>query len=197
MSEETPNLATLKKLAMGEDSAPIAPETSGGGSDYTPPPRAPLPVTTRIPFEFTAQNGAIYRAKVEFTVPNATALIAIGRIKSMIAPGGISGDRTAAYYVEACAYLTATLTDSSLPSWWAPLTAQDFDPYSALYKEVNAYAARFLQGDSDDGGASGDPAAGQGDASAEPDPSVDRVERRVRPPSERSEVLVSHDERGD
>lgn len=185
----TPNLSELKQQVTGDK--PVA---QRGEPDFVPAPNLDkrLPREAFVKMECVGTCGSTYRANVFFKVPDAMDHVNIGKMKSILAPGGISGDALAAAIIDQICYLNVTIKDDSLPSWWAPLTATDFTPYSALYKEVAAYADRF-QRPSDDGRSGDvDPGEAAGDDVGEPAPNSGGVGRRVQPPAERSEILVSN-----
>jgi len=124
----------------------------------------------------------------EFTykVPTLADQIKIGAMKTAYLPMGSANDPTAAMLVEQICYLEITLTKK--PDWWKPMDFYDATPVSALYKEVTQYERRF-HGERED--AIADEGGAVGVEEPDGDGGVD-VGRKVQPPAQRSETLVSH-----
>jgi hypothetical protein len=158
-------------------------------ADYDPPPNS-VPEHTWIDIEYTARNGARYRAHVLYTVPTIEQVIRVGQVKTAIVGTSVRADLTADQISYQIAYMAVAFDEKTLPTWWNPNDARDFGPYSLLYGKAVAYEEEYFRGGqvsrvlspradneaSDDGGAS------------TPDP--DAVGGEVQPAAKRSEILV-------
>jgi hypothetical protein len=126
--------------------------------------------------------------KGEFTykVPTLGDQVKIGAMKSVYLPMGGSQDPNATYLVEQICYLEVTLTKK--PDWWKPMEFFDAIPVSALYKEATRYESKF-HGERPE---SGTDFEGREDMEESDGGGGSDVGRKVQPPAQRSETIVSH-----
>lgn len=151
-----------------------------------------LPPIKTLKIDVTDGRGRRYRGDFVYKVPNLKEQVQITALKASMLPQGGMADPQGAILCEMLAYCTVTLQKT--PSWWDPEAFYDASPLTAVYQEALAYEGRFLgrtdaiDRRSKSGAASGEEATEDGEAA---------VGRKLQPPSERRETLVSHGEGSD
>lgn len=165
-------------------------ETAG-----SPKEEGDLPATTQIEIDVVGSRGKRYQHVFTYTVPTLGDQIDIGKLKTLFMPQGSGADPNAALLNEQIAYLTVTIDQDSVPSWWVPMEMRDAAPIGALYREALDYERRFhgapaeTRGDGPDEGV--DVAEGDSDAGTGTDAADGGVGGGAQPPAQRRKTLSS------
>lgn len=133
------------------------------------------------------ENGRKWQGRFVYEVPNIGQKIQIGQMKNTYLPQGSRADVLSGSLVEMICYLSVTLKEK--PAWFKPMDLMDETPLAKVYEEVLRYEQKFHGGnalDRTDGKGSED-SQGSGE-----DDSTD-VGRKIQPPPQRSETIISHD----
>jgi hypothetical protein len=148
--------------------------------------------------DVTDPRGKRYVGDFLYKVPSLGDQIMVGRLKAEYLPQGGVSDPNATALVEQICYLEVCLQFSESmpkPEWWEPFNLYHALPVSTLYAEVTRYEAKFHGADlgsEEDPKASGEEANGGGPAA----PGPTHVGRKIRPTTERREVISADPPRG-
>lgn len=140
------------------------------------------------PFDLDVEgeNGHRWRGHFVYEVPNIGQKIRIGQLKATYLPQGAIADVNASALTEMVCYLTVTLKEK--PAWFKPIDLMDEIPLVKVYEEVLDYEHKFHGNDTinrtDGKGSESSQGSGEDDTT--------NVGRKVQPPNQRSETIISH-----